>query len=108
MHKNHPYAKSTDLLELSQQTQMEISRIKKWLHNQRVRRIQKMGLQKPSKYFTIEDKKILQNFFSTISSRPGPEDLANLAKMMQKDEKKIRSWFNNARFGKSKKNMPVA
>ena len=92
--KTYPYASKTELAELSLRSQLDEKKIIQWLNNKRSRSKELMQ----GKCFTKDDKQILLNFLTTRTDHPGPEDLSLLAKIIKKDEKKIRTWFSNQRY----------
>ena len=95
--KEYPFASKTDITELSIRTQLDEKKITNWLNNKRMR---SKILEKPRKCFTENDKQILSNFFTTRTENPGLNDLILLSKIINKDEKKIRAWFNRQRYQK--------
>ena len=96
---SYPYATSSDIIELSSSTKLDEQKIKNWLQNKRNRtKNADINNRIPVKCFSLEDKKILTNYFQKNTEHPGPEDLTYLKNMIKKDEKKIRQWFNHQRF----------
>ena len=95
--KSHPYATKTDLRILELKTFINKQKIKKWIENKRAHSIQ-TTLSHQRLIFSKEEKIILEDFFNLKTNYPGPEDLSYLAIIIQKDIKKIRSWFNNQRY----------
>jgi hypothetical protein len=89
----HPYASKNEIKELVLLTGLEENRIKRWLDNKRIK-----SKIKPRKLFTAEDTSILMKFFEKQTDHPGPADLTLLANLIQKDSKKIQSWFARQRF----------
>ena len=101
--RSHPYASQSDITELAIKTNSDHKKIKKWLANKRMRLKQQAEI-KPFKCFTEDDKSKLIHFYQTISNHPGPADFTMLAKVIDKDVKKIRQWFNNQRFKERQQN----
>jgi hypothetical protein len=95
--KSHPYAKKETLIQLSVKTGIPEFKIQRWIEHKRSVLTKDTNI-KPHLYFSINDKKILVNFFQNQTSHPGPGDLTLLSKILGKDEKKIREWFNNQRY----------
>ena len=102
--KSYPYATSSDLINLSLITKLNVIKVKRWIENKR-RKTKEAVANIPAKLFNEDDKKILLNFFQTKSDHPGPQDLEFLENVIQKDRKKIRNWFNYER-SKSKSLFP--
>jgi hypothetical protein len=46
---------------------------------------------KTFKYFT-------QEYYNKVSKHPGATDLIKLSKILKKDKKKVRAWFNYQRY----------
>lgn len=94
---SHPYASKVTLFQLSLKTGVAEYKLQRWIEYKRTVTSEKKN-GKPYVYFSIEDKKILRNFFDNQCKHPGPGDLTFLSKILEKDEKKIRTWFTNQRF----------
>lgn len=95
-HKNNPYPTSFELLKLWKETGVEVDIIKTWFKNKRSR--SQDIVKKSSHYFSIEEKKFLNSYFNNKNIHPGPLELAELSRLLNKDDKKIRSWFAKERF----------
>jgi hypothetical protein len=94
---SHPYASINTLSQLSLKTVLAEYKKQRWIEYQKTVLVKKKNLT-PYLYFFKEDKKILYNFFQNQSFHPGPSDLTLLSKVLDRDEKKIRTWLNNQRF----------
>ena len=94
--KSHPYATKTDLRILKLKTFINKQKTRKWIENKRAHSIQ-ASFSHQRFIFSKEEKIILEDFFNLKTNHPGPEDLSYLAIIIQKDLKKIRSWFKNQR-----------
>jgi succinate dehydrogenase flavin-adding protein (antitoxin of CptAB toxin-antitoxin module) len=97
--KEYPYASKADIVELISKTHLDEKSIRRWLYNKRYR-----TQTHQRKGFSEIDKKVLLEFFHNQNNHPGPADLELLGKILQKDEKKIRSWFNIMRHRKKNQN----
>ena len=85
---------ANEIDQLSSITKLEREKIKRWLENKR--RSKKIPTRR--NHLTSEEKFILQNYFETTTDHPGPQDLNYLKGVINKDEKKIRAWFNQERY----------
>ncbi len=87
------------MLELVEKTKLSPDTIKRWLQKYRK---QKENLSPEheisKKYFSINDRVVLQTFFYTKTIHPSPKQLAKLSRILKKDEKKVRAWFSKERF----------
>ena len=93
LNKRNPYVTPSDLLDISQKTKLVKKTILSWIAN---KRNGKRKTETSKRYFTLEDEIILRDFFK-CKNHPGPNDLADLAKLTRKEEKRIRQWFNQKR-----------
>ena len=94
-HESYPYASAKDIDSLSLITNLEAKQIRRWLENKRKN---KENSTKYREKFSMAEKTVLKTFFQTKSNHPGPQDLHYLQNCLNKDEKKIRAWFNHERF----------
>ena len=93
MYVDYPFAKRADIMDLSLKTGLEGKKISQWLHHQR-KRSNKLLFSKPRKCFAANEIIILEKYYTTQTTHPGPKDLELLAKLINKDAEKIRAWFN--------------
>lgn len=107
VNKNHPYVTQSVIIELSLKTNLDFDSVKRWIENKRTRTkdlsvVKGTKNNRANQYFTCEDNAILKNFYKFKSNHPGPKDLELLKTLIEKDEKKIRNWFNLERFRQKK------
>lgn len=101
----YPYPTNSELKDLSQKTNLDSGKIKRWFEYKRLKsRKTREDDKTPKQYFTKKDKAFLENFFYSESICPGPKDLEYMSDVLNKDKAKIRAWFSYKRFI-SKKNL---
>jgi succinate dehydrogenase flavin-adding protein (antitoxin of CptAB toxin-antitoxin module) len=99
----NPYACLDIKKELANQTNLTVNQVSKWLLNARFK-MKKNNL-KTTNRISIENKKLLKDFFANKNQHPNRKQLKELKNITKIHEKKIMSWFAKQRYLTRSKNI---
>ena len=94
----NPYPTPKTKRELAKQTNLSIKQIDIWFKNSR----KKIRKNKISTRFSIEQKKILRDYFKKCRF-PSNNEIKELSQLLNQSDKRISSWFAKERFNLKKR-----